>query len=135
MISSSSAIALAPAHPQTAEDQPAAIDESHPQIESVTDEEISDQRQRRDPKADRNEGRSDPQSGDAVGQHEIDRPERPQLPRREMAEPADEQAECDEQDERREHPDAKGLDAGARALERADRDRPRDPHDINRNPR
>src|SRR2546430_6111261 len=88
MMSSISAIALAPAHPQAAEHQPAAIDKGHPQVEPVADEEIADQCERADAKADRDERVAEPEPGDDVEQHEIDRPERAHLARREAAEHA-----------------------------------------------
>src|SRR5258705_13060665 len=88
MMSSSSAMALAPAHPQAAEHQPAAIDERHPEVEPVADPEIAHQRERADGKADRDKGMSNPEPSDDVEQHEIDRPERAHLTRRELAEHA-----------------------------------------------
>src|SRR6266850_5967286 len=133
MMSSSSAMS-APAHPEPAEDQPAAIDECHPQVEGVADEEITDQRQRRDAKTDRDERLPDPQSSDGVDQHKIDRPERSHLPRCEMPEPVGEEAEGDEQEERRKHPDIESSDTGPRMLRGADDDRPRDPRRIHREP-
>src|ERR1700675_2125975 len=87
MMSSSSAMALAPAHPEAAQHQPAAIDEGHPQVERAADEEIADQRQRNDGKTDRYERLPDPQSENGIEQHEIDRPECSHLARREMTEP------------------------------------------------
>src|SRR6266700_4346939 len=134
MTSSSSAIALAPTHPEAAQHKPAAVDERHPQVERVADEKIADQRQRADAKADRDEGVADPQSGDGVDQHEIDRPERSQLARREMAEPAAEYSECDEQQECEQHAGIKGADAGSGVAESADRKRARDSCDIDRGP-
>src|SRR3954447_24646326 len=102
-MSSSSAMALTPAHPETAQHQPAAVDKRHPQIEPVACEEIADQRQRGDAEADRDKGVARPQPGDGIDEHEIDRPERPQLTRREMAEPAAKYPKSHEQGERREH--------------------------------
>src|SRR5438445_2651836 len=106
MMSSSSAIALAPAHPEPAEDEPAAIDERHPQVERAAEEEITDQRQHGDTEANGHECVAYPQSGDGIDHHEIDRPEGSHLARREMAEPdADEYSEDDEQQECDQHPD------------------------------
>src|ERR1700676_4975279 len=62
MMSSSLAIALAPAHPEAPDDHPAAIDHRHPQIEPTADKEIAYQRQRRDAEPDRDKGETDPQS-------------------------------------------------------------------------
>src|SRR5271168_77210 len=98
MMSSSSATGSAPSHPEAAEDESAAIDHGHPRLEPVADEEIADQGQRDDTETDRDKGRSDPQPDHAVDQHEIDRPERPHLTRRKMAEHAGaEIAECEKQ--------------------------------------
>src|SRR5436190_18985191 len=88
MMSSSSAIALVPAHPQAAEHQPAAIDERHPRVEPVAEPEIADQRQRADGKAEGDKGVPEPEPGDDVKQHEIDRPERAHLARGKVAEHA-----------------------------------------------
>src|SRR6266481_3099730 len=98
MMSSSSAIELAPAHPEAAEKEPAAIDGGHPQQKrSAGDKEIADQRQHGDAKADRDKGTAEPQAGDAVDQHEINRPEGAHLARPEMAEHrAAQQAEAKE---------------------------------------
>src|SRR6476646_2179473 len=96
MTSSSSAMASGPPHPEAAEDQSAAIDEGHPEIEAAAGVEIADRCQRRHGKADHDEGIAEPEPGDAVEQHEIDRPERAQLPRAEMAENAAEDAEDDD---------------------------------------
>src|SRR6266850_1301818 len=135
MMSSRSAIALAPAHPEAAQHEPAAVDECHPQIERIADEEIADQRQRGDGQADHNESVADPQSGDGVDQHEIDRPERSELTRREMSEPAREYSECDEQQQCQQHSDIESADAGPGIAERADRKRARDSQGINHGPR
>jgi len=51
---------LAPAHPEPAENQSEPVDEGHPQRKFVADEEVTDQRQRGDDRADRNESHSDP---------------------------------------------------------------------------
>src|SRR4051794_11579226 len=72
MISSSSAMS-APPHPEAAEHQPAAVDKGHPQLEPVADQEIADQRQRADAKTDHDKGVSEPEPGDDIEQHEIDR--------------------------------------------------------------
>src|SRR3979490_1407615 len=128
MMSSSSAIALAPANPEAAEHQPAADDERHPQVEAVAGQEIADQGEHDDAEADRHECLAHPQSGDAVDQHEINRPERSHLPRREMAEPAGDKYY--EREECPQHPEVEGADAGPRMIGRADRDRSRYPRDI-----
>src|SRR5713226_1771896 len=107
-MSSSSAMS-APAHPEPAEDQPAAVDHRHPRLEPVTDEEIADQRQHGDDEPDDDIGVSKPQSGHGVEQHEVDRPERSDLSRRETAEPAAEYSECDEQQECNKHPHIEGA--------------------------
>src|SRR5437879_6795613 len=60
MMSSNSAIALAPAHPEPAKDEPTAIDYCHPRLEPVADEEIPDQRQRGDADTDHDKGITDP---------------------------------------------------------------------------
>src|SRR3954447_19663122 len=117
MMSSSSAIALAPAHPEAAQDQSAAVDKGHPQIEPVAGEEIADQRQHGDAEADRDKGISGPQSGDGIDQHEINRPERPELARRQMAEPTAKYSECDEQRERRKHPQVEGANPRASVID------------------
>src|SRR5258706_14528414 len=135
MMSSSSVIGLVPAHPQAAKNKAAAVDECHPQVEPIADEKITDQRQRDDAKADRHESMPDPQSRDGVDQHEIDRPERSELARREMAKPATEYSERDEQQECRQHPDIEGANAASGIAESADRKRTRDPQDIDRAPR
>src|SRR5207253_5707728 len=109
MMSSSPAIASAPAHPQPAQNEPAAVDEGHPQLEPVAREEVADQGQRGDGEADHDKSVAEPQAGNDVDQHEIDRPERAQLPRRKMAKPAAKHAECDEQQERCEHPEVEGA--------------------------
>src|SRR4051795_11761701 len=134
MISSSSAIALAPAHPETAEHQPAAVDHCHPQIEPVAGEEIADQRERGDAEADRDKGVAHPQAGDGIDEHEIDRPERPQLARREMSQPAAKYSESNEQRERREHAQIEGANSLTGVIISADDERSRDPHRIDRDP-
>src|SRR6267154_2166602 len=63
MMSSSSAIALAPAHPQAAEHQPATIDKGHPQVEPVADPKIAHQRERAGGKTDGDKGMPDPEPG------------------------------------------------------------------------
>src|SRR5882757_8838161 len=105
MISSSSAIALAPAHPEAAQNEAAAVDECHPEFEGVAQEKIADQGQQRDTETDRDERLPHPQSDDGVDHHEIDRPERSHLARREMSEPIREYTEQDEQQGGREHPE------------------------------
>src|SRR5712664_387908 len=82
MMSSSSAMALAPAHPQPAEDEPAAVDECHPQVKRGADEEIADQRQHGDSATNRDKGVADPEACNRIEQHEINRPERSLLARR-----------------------------------------------------
>src|SRR5580700_5005493 len=107
MMSSSSAIGSDPAHPKSADDQPAAIDRGHPQEKrKACDEEIADQRQHDDGKTDGDESAAEPKSGQAIEQHEIDRPERAHFTRPEMAEDAAAQyAEGVEQQERGENPE------------------------------
>src|ERR1700724_3896530 len=124
MMSSSSAMELAPAHPEAAQDQPAAIDGRHPQQKrSAGDEEIADQRQHGDAEADRNKGTTEPQAGDAVDQHEIDRPERAHLARPEMAKHrAAQQAEAKEEQKGDRHPAVEAAPGGSGKLEHADRD-------------
>src|SRR5690349_15024951 len=135
MISSISAMALAPAHPPAAEHQPAAIDKGHPQVEPVADQEVSRQRQCADAKADHDKGVSEPESGDDVEQHEIDRPERAHLARREVAEHAGaEKTKGEEQHERDQGPEIEGANACLAISEGADRKRSRDARDIQRGP-
>src|ERR1700722_9794885 len=134
MMSSSSAIVSTPPHPEAADDEAAAIDEGHPQIE-LADQEIADQRQRDNAKADRHEYPTDPQSDDGVDQHEIDRPKGSQLPRPKMAEPAAEHPERDEQQKCGKHPVVESANAGPQPVRCADGNRSCDPHDIERNPR
>src|SRR5262249_8350603 len=106
MTSSSSAISLAPPHPEPAEDQPAAIRRSHPQQEgNAGDEEVADQRQGDDAKADGEESTPEPQAGETVEQHVIDRPERSRLPPAEMAEHVGKHAKGVEQQKRGKHPE------------------------------
>src|SRR6185369_15267211 len=86
MMSSSSATSD-PAHPEPAQDQAATIDSSHPQQECTAgNEEIADQCQQGDAKPDDHEDAAEPQTGDTIEQHEIDRPEGAHLARPEMAE-------------------------------------------------
>src|SRR4051812_23340149 len=99
MIASSSAIGSAPAHPEPAEHKAAAIDESHPQLEPLAGQEVAGQGEGGDCDADYDKGIAEPQAGNDVDQHEIDRPERPLLARREMAKPAAKYSECNEQQE------------------------------------
>src|SRR3954453_17474554 len=116
MISSSSAIALAPAHPETTEHQPAAVDHCHPQIEPVAGEEIADQRQRGDADADRDKGVTEPESDDGVDHHEIDRPERVHLPWPQVPHPdRKDAAEDDEQNGRYKETAIEGVHAGTLA--------------------
>src|SRR5437879_3458005 len=134
MMSSSPAIS-APTHPPAAEHQPAAIDKGHPQVEPVADQEVSDQRQRADAETDHDKGMSEPESGDDVEQHEIDRPERAHLARREVAKHARaEETKGEEQHERDQHPEIKGAKACLAISERADCKRSRDARGIQRRP-
>src|ERR1700719_5080451 len=105
MMSSSAAIALASAHPEAAEHEPAAVGHRHPRLEPRAEEKITDQGERGDAHADRYKGVAGPQPRDDVNQHEIDRPERPQLARREIAEAAAKYSECQKQQECHQHPD------------------------------
>src|SRR5437016_2791761 len=135
MMSSISAMALVPAHPQAAEHQAAAIDKSHPQVEPVTGEEIADQRERADGKTDHDKGVSDPEPGDDVEQHEIDRPERAHLARREVAEHAcAEESKGEEQQERDQHPEIESANAGLWISDGADGKRSCDACRIQRDP-
>src|SRR4029453_13567597 len=135
MISSISAMALAPAHPPASEHQPAAIDKGHPQVEPVADQEVSDQCQCADAKADHDKGLSKPESGDDVEQHEINRPERAHLARREVAEHARaEETKGEEQNERDPHPEIEGANAGLAISESADRKRSRDTSGVQPDP-
>src|SRR5579862_9298585 len=60
MMSSSSAISN-PAHPEAAQDQPAAVDGGHPQQKRAAgDEEIANQRQDGDTEPDGNKGAAEP---------------------------------------------------------------------------
>src|SRR6202790_4233513 len=125
MMSSSSAIALAPAHPEAADDQPAAIDHRHPQIDPTPEKEIAYQRQRRDAEPDRDKGETDPQSDDGVDHHEIGRPEHTKLARRKMPElDRQENPKGKEQQECRDHPEIEAVHARSPALEDTDRKRP-----------
>src|SRR5271169_1324737 len=121
MMSSSSAIALVPAHPETTENEPAAVDHRHPHQETETgNEEIADQRQRGDAKADRDKSITEPQACDAVDQHEIDRPERTHLARPKMAEHrAAQQTEGEEQHKGDSHPDIEAASGGSWNLKHA----------------
>src|ERR1700733_14915526 len=107
MMSSSSAIGSDPAHPEAREDQSAAIDGGHPQKKcGAFDEEITDQRQHDDTKTNDDEGAAEPEPGDTVKQHEVDRPERAHLTRSVMTEHAAAQdTESEEQHECRKHPE------------------------------
>src|SRR6266496_4787946 len=135
MMSSISAIALAPAHPQAAEHQPAAVDKGHPEIEPVADQEVADQRECADAKTDHDKDLSDPEPGDDVEQHEIDRPERAHLARRKLAEHTGaEETKGEEQQERDQHPEIEGADAGFWISEGADRERSRNSRRVHRNP-
>src|SRR5258707_15875353 len=105
----SSAIALVLARPEPAEDQPAAIDEGHPERERLAEVEIADQRQHRDADADRDEGIAAPQARDGIELHEIYRPERSLMPRRESAEHVGaEVSEREEEHEQHQRPDIEG---------------------------
>src|SRR5258705_9542628 len=132
---SSSPVMSAPAHPQAAKHQPTAVDKGHPEVEPVAGPEIARQRQRADGEADHDKGVAEPESGDDVEQHEIDRPERAHLARREVAEHARaEEAKGEEQHERDQHPEIEGTNAGLAISEGADRKRSRDAGDVQRGP-
>src|SRR5665213_789301 len=136
MMSSSSAIRSAPAHPEAAQNEPAAIDEGHPQRERFADEEIANQRQYGDAKADRDKRVAEPQASDRIKQHEIDRPERSLLAGREVAENDHaEKSECEGQQQRRQHSHIEAADAGSGTIVGADRARTSDRRDIDRDPR
>src|SRR4030088_1381606 len=134
MISSRSAIGQLRRIPRPPKKSPAAIDERHPQVERVADEEIADQRQRDDANADRHEGVPDPQPGDDVDQHEIDRPEGSELARREVSKPANEYSERNEQQQRHERPDIEASRASPCITRSADGKRARDSRNIDRGP-
>src|SRR5216684_6171948 len=135
MMSSSSAIALAPAHPEPAEDEPAAIDESHPQGKRLADVEVADQRQHGDTGANRDKGVADPEARNRIEQHEINRPERSLLARRKMAEHVRaEVSEGKEQQERHQHPGIEGTHAHPGIADNADRKQTDDARNIDGNP-
>src|ERR1700722_5165039 len=136
MMSSSSAIGLDPAHPEAAEDQPAAIDGGHPQKKGgAFDEEITDQRQHDDAKTDDDEGAAEPEPGDTVEKHEVDRPERPHLTRSVMAEHAAAQdTESEEQHECGKHPEIESPHADLLATHGAERSRARNTQHIDGDP-
>src|SRR5437016_2391679 len=132
---SSSPVISAPAHPQTPEDQPSAVDKGHPEIEPVAGPEIARERQRADGETDRNKGVAEPESGDDVEQHEINWPERAHLARREVAEHARaEETKGEEQHERAEHPEIERANACLAISEGADHKRSRDARDVQRGP-
>src|SRR5215207_1499257 len=132
---SSSPVMSAPAHPQAAKHQPAAVDKGHPEIEPAASPEIAGQRQRADGETDRNKGVAEPEAGDDVEQHEIDRPERAHLARREIAEHAGtEETKSEEQHERDQHPEIEGTNAGLAISGGADRERSRDTRGVQRGP-
>src|SRR6476469_8468199 len=110
---SSSPVMSAPAHPQAAKHQPATVDKGHPEIEPAAGPEIARQRQRADGETDRNKGVAEPEPGDDVEQHEINRPERAHLARREVAEHARaEETKGEEMHKRDQHPEIEGAKAG-----------------------
>src|SRR6185295_7542893 len=130
MMSSSPAMS-APTHPKAAKHQPAAVDKGHPELEPVAGPEIAGQRQRADGETDRNKGVAEPEPGDDVEQHEINRPERAHLARREVAEHAraeetkgEEQHECDQ------HPEIEGANACLAISVGANRKRSYDSRDV-----
>src|SRR3954464_14620887 len=132
---SSSPVMSAPAHPQAAEHQPTAVDKRHPEFEPVAGPEIARQRQRADGETDHDKGMSEPEAGDDVGQHEIDRPERAHLARREVAEHAGaEETKGEEQHEDDQHPEIEGANAGLAISGGADRKRSRDTRGVQRGP-
>src|SRR6476469_2273010 len=132
---SSSPVMSAPAHPQAAKHQPATVDKGHPEIEPAAGPEIARQRQRADGQTDRNKGIAEPEPGDDVEQHEIDRPERPHLARREVTEHAGaEEPKGEEQHERDQHPEIEGANAGLAVSRGADRKRSRDTRGVQRGP-
>src|SRR6185295_4625675 len=113
MMSSSSAMALAPAHPETAEHEPAAVDHGHPQFEVGARPIVTDQCQSGDAETDGDEGPAEPETGHRVWQHEKRGPERVHFPRAEMRH-ADrpEQAERKEAGHRRDRPAVECSHAG-----------------------
>src|SRR5258708_3618968 len=135
MMSSGSALPLAAAHPGPAEDEPAAIDESHPQRKCLAEVEVADQRQHGDTDANRDKGVADPEARNRIEQHEINRPERSLLARRKMAEHVRaEVSEGKEQQERHQHPDIEGTRAHPGIAENADRKQTGDARNIDGNP-
>src|SRR5882724_6815702 len=135
MISSSSAMS-APAHPEPDKDEPATVDDGHPQIEPGAYEEITDQRQRRNGEAEADERGADPEAGDGVDHHGVERPERRELAWREVTErDAEEQPERAIQQECQQHPAVEGADAGPGISEHADRERSQNSGNINRDQR
>src|SRR5829696_6704819 len=133
MMSSSPVISV-PAHPQAAKHQPAAVDDRHPRLEPVADEKVTDQSECSDSDTDDDIGTAKPQSEHGVEQHEVDRPERPDLARGEMAEPAAEHAECQDQQVGREHPHIEGADLRLRVAVGAERERTDDAYRLEGEP-
>src|ERR1700712_2525674 len=112
MMSSSSAMS-APAHPEPDEDEPAAVDDGDPQIEPGAYKEIADQRQRRQSEAEGHERGAEPEAGDGVAHHGIERPERGELARVEVTQhDAEEKPEREIEQERQQHPSTKRADPG-----------------------
>src|SRR5215217_1240554 len=117
---SSSPVISAPVHPQAAKHQPAAVDDRHPRLEPVADEEVTDQSECSDSDADDDIGTAKPQSDHRVEQHEVDRPERPDLARGEVAEPTTKHAKGQDQQVGSEHPLIEGADSRIRVAVRAE---------------
>src|SRR3954467_5344327 len=132
---SSSPTMSAPAHPEAAKHQPAPVDKGHPELEPVAGPEIAGQCQRADGETDRNKGLAEPESGEDIEQHEINRPERAYLARREVAEHArTEEAEGEEQHECDQHPEIEGANACLAISGGADCKRSRDTRGVQRGP-
>src|SRR5579871_103933 len=136
MMSSSSATALVPPHPETAEHQPAAVDDRHPQQEGAAEHiEIADQGQHGDGKPDSDKGAAEPQARKHVEQHEIDRPEGAELARPEMTEHfSAEIAEGIEQDIGGNDAAVDGPHARSRIHEAADHKHACDAHKVHHGP-
>src|ERR1700722_710203 len=109
---------------------------AHPQKKcGAFDEEIADQRQHDDTKTNDDEGAAEPEPGDAVKQHEVDRPERAHLTRSVMPEHAAAQdTESEEQYECGKHPEIESPHADLLATHGAERNRARNTQHIDGDP-
>src|SRR5258708_31080584 len=86
MISSSSAIASDPTHPEAAEHKPAAVRHRHPQQERRPGVIVADQGQGGRAGGDHDEGVTDPHAGNRIEHHAVEGPEHDYLARPEMTE-------------------------------------------------